>query len=146
MMEEALRASRAYRVEMRERWALLDLYEFPHAYAQTYSFVYCFDSDLEPRDSERIQRALAEYPWRGGYSYVNIYTVLWHQVPSRDRPVIASISYASPGWIDLVLNVDVAIQLAKSLGIFLTTAAAAAKTYGAIYNVIAKVNKARAES
>jgi hypothetical protein len=135
-----------YRIIMGQRWALDDLYAFPHTFGQTYSFVYCFDSDLEPRDANRIQKAIAEYPWRGGYSYVNIYAVLWNQVPPDDRPVVASIRYSSPGWMDLLLNVDVAIGVAKAVGIYVGSTMAAAKAYGAIAAVIAKINKERDQS
>lgn len=121
--------SEAYRVVLDGRWRLEDLYEFPHAFYQCYAFTYCLDSELSPRDRERINDAFVGYPWRGGYSYVNIYTVLQNQVPLEDRPTIKSISYASPGWLDIFLNVDVAIQVAKSVGILAGSAVAAAKAY-----------------
>lgn len=97
----------AYRVLLDGRWKLDDLYEFPHAFSQCYAFIYCLDSQLNPRDKERIDNALVGYPWRGGYSYVNIYTVFQNQIPIQDRPEIKSISYASPGWLDIFLNADV---------------------------------------
>lgn len=129
----------SYRVLLDGRWRLEDLYEFPHAFYQCYSFVYCLDSELNPRDRERINTALVEYPWRGGYSYVNIYTVLQNQVPPEDRPTIKSISYASPGWLDLFLNPDVAIQVAKSVGILGGSAVAAAKAYATSMRFIAQI-------
>lgn len=118
-----------YRVLMNERWELEDLYNFPHAYSQTHAFIYCFDTDIDPRNAERINIALEEYPWRGGYSYVNIYTVLHHQIPALHRPKIASIQYASPGWIDIFLNPDVALQVAKSVGILLGAGVAAIEAF-----------------
>ena len=110
-------------------WQLADLYIFPHAFSQTYAFVYCLDSKLDPRDRDRINTALTNYPWKGGYSYVNIYTVLQNQVPPEEHPKIYSIQKSSPGWLDLILNVDVAIQVAKSVGVLLGAAAAATRTY-----------------
>lgn len=118
-----------YRVLMDERWELEDLYEFPHAYSQTHSFIYCFDTDLDPRNAERIDIALKSYPWRGGYSYVNIYTVLYQQIPELHRPKIKAIQYASPGWIDILLNPDVALQVAKSVGILLAAAVTAVEAF-----------------
>lgn len=129
-----------YRVLLDSEWQLSDLYTFPHAFSQTYAFVYCLDSELDPRDRDRINTALIEYPWRGGYSYVNIYTVLQNQVPRKERPKIYSIQKSSPGWLDLVLNVDVAIQVAKSVGVLLGTAAAAAKTYSSIQKTLSDLN------
>ncbi|HEY1745850.1 MAG TPA: hypothetical protein VGG11_03670 [Xanthobacteraceae bacterium] len=108
---------------------MTDLYQFPHAYAQNYAFIYCLDSDRSARDQARIDRALEEYPWRGGYSYVNIYTVLQNQVPLRDRPRIKSINKSSPGWLDLLLNIDVAISVAKSVATLAGSGVAATYAY-----------------
>ncbi len=135
-----------YRISMDKRWDLEDLYLLPHAYSQNYAFVYCFDTTLDPRDAERIDYALQGYPWRGGYSYVNIYTVLKHQVPSKERPKIAAIQYASPGWIDLALNPDVAMQIAKSVGIYLCASVGAGSTYRKINSILAKINEERARA
>ena len=129
----------AYRVLLDGRWRLEDLYEFPHAFSQCYAFTYCLDSELSPRDRERINDAFIGYPWRGGYSYVNIYTVLQNQVPAEERPTIKSISYASPGWLDIFLNPDVAIQVAKSVGILAGSAVAAAKAYTTSMKYLAQV-------
>ena len=128
---------------MDERWSLEDLYDFPHAYSQTYSLIYCLDSPLDPRSADRINIALEGYPWQGGYSYVNIYTVLRNQIPHPHRPQIKSIHYASPGWIDIILNPDVALLVAKSVGILLGTALTAAETYKRIYKTISEINKQR---
>ena len=114
---------------MNERWKLEDLYSFPHTYSQTHAFIYCFDTDIDPRSSERINIAFEGYPWQGGYSYVNIYKVLYQQIPIPHRPQIASIQYASPGWLDILLNPDVALQVAKSVGILLGAGVAAIETY-----------------
>ncbi|TAJ83653.1 MAG: hypothetical protein EPO42_00125 [Gallionellaceae bacterium] len=129
-----------YRVLLNSDWQLADLYTFPHAFSQTYAFVYCLDSELDPRDRDRINTALTNYPWKGGYSYVNIYTVLQNQVPPPERPKIYSIQKSSPGWLDLILNVDVAIQVAKSVGVLLGTAAAATKTYSSIQKNLSDLN------
>lgn len=109
----------AYRMELpgSAEWSLLDLYTFPHAYDQCYAFIYCFDTGLPERDRNRIDTAVESYPWRGGYSYVNIYTVLQNQIPVRSRPRISSIHKASPGWIELILNLEAAAAVAKSVGI-----------------------------
>lgn len=133
---------------MDRNWSLEDLYNFPHAYSQVYALIYCFDSELPPRDRNRINTALEDYPWRGGYSYVNIYTVLNNQIPFEHRPQIGSIKYSSPGWIELILNPDVAIQVAKSVGILLGTAATAVKTYRHISNMLSemKIDKEKYKS
>lgn len=135
-----------YRIEMDRKWSLRDLFTLPYSYSQNYAFVYCFDTQLDPRDADRINYALQGYPWRGGYSYVNIYTVLQHQVPADERPQISSIQYASPGWLDLLLNPDVALQVAKSVGILLGAVVSAAATYQKINKILTSVNKVRSEA
>lgn len=133
----------SYRVLLDGKWQLEDLYTFPHAFSQCYAFIYCLDSKLDPRDRDRINEAFEGYPWRGGYSYVNIYTVLQNQVPRRDRPVVKAISYASPGWLDIFLNPEVAIQVAKSVGILATSSVAAAKAYASAMKYISQVSADR---
>jgi hypothetical protein len=140
MMEEHLDS---YRVQLNGKWELYDLYEFPHAFSQCYAFVCCLDSELSIRDQERINIALAEYPWRGGYSYVNIYTVLQNQIPRIDRPRIKSIQYSSPGWIDIFLHTGVAIQIAKSVAALLSTAVVAAKSYAVISKTLSEIKSER---
>ena len=129
-----------YRVLLDREWKLVDLYEFPHAYAQNYAFIYCLDSELNPRDRARINRALEGYPWKGGYSYVNIYAVLQNQVPVRERPRIKSISKSSPGWLDLFLNIDVALQVAQAVASLSAASVAAAWAYKKIMKVQTDIN------
>ena len=130
-------------------WQLDDLYAFPHAFAQVYAFIYCFDSELSALDAARIDRALNSYPWGGGYSILNIYTVLQHQVEARDRPRIVEIKYRSPGWIDIVLNLHPALKLASSVAAVAGSLAAATKAVGAIqktlHGIQAQRHKARVE-
>jgi hypothetical protein len=134
-----------YRVLMNERWELEDLYSFPHAYSQTQSFVYCFDTEIDPRNAQRIDIALEEYPWRGGYSYVNLYQVLHNQIPAHYRPQIVSIHYASPGWLDILLNPAVALKLAESVGILLGAGVAAIEAYKKIDKIRLDISRQRRE-
>lgn len=138
-----------YRVEMDGRWHLKDLYEFPHAFTQVYAFTYCFDSELSPRNAERINYALENYPWGGGYSIVNIYQVLQNQVEHEHRPRIVEIRYASPGWIDLLLILNPAVQVAASVAGVAGSLAAAAKSLSALqkklYEIRAEARKAHIE-
>lgn len=133
----------SYRVLLNEDWDLEDLYDYPHALGQCYSFVYCLDSTLEPQDHARIDNAIREYPWRGGYSYVNMYTVLQKQVPPRDRPKIQSMQKASPGWLDLLLNVDVAHSVAAAVTTLAGAGVAAVAAYKKCYSMILALNAER---
>src|SRR5690606_21633595 len=109
-----------YRIWMDQRWALEDLYSFPRSYGLVYDFAYCFDARREVRSVARIDRALEDYPWQGGYSYVNLWVVLHHQVPVGHRPAVAEIRYASPGWMDLILHPAIATQIALSVAAVLS--------------------------
>lgn len=141
--------SNAYRIEMDGRWNLKDLYEFPHAYLQVYAFTYAFDTELPAQDEERISHALESYPWGGGYSIVNLYSVLQSQVSPRFKPVIKEIRYASPGWIDLLLHLHPAVKIAAAVAAIATSAAGTVKAYAAIqdclYKISARSKKARIE-
>lgn len=132
-----------YRVLMDERWDLEDLHTFPHAYGQTYSFIYCFDTELEARKAKRIDEALENYPWNGGYSYVNIYTVLRYQIPVDERPKINSIQYASPGWMELLLNPAVAYKIAKGVGLLLGTGVMAVEAFKRIDKLRLEITRQR---
>ena len=132
-----------YRVLLNGDWDLDDLYEFPHAFNQCYAFTYCLDSKLDNYDQQRINGAFAVYPWRGGYSYVNIYIVLQNQVPWRYRPTIKSIQKASPGWLDLFLNADVAIQIAKSVTALSGAGVVAVKSYATIRKTLSQISVER---
>lgn len=134
---------KSYRVSLNEDWELRDLYEFPHALSQCYSFIYCLDSELQPRDRERIKFAMQEYPWRGGYSYVNIYTVFANQIHGTDRPKIKSIQKASPGWLDLLLNVNVAYQIAGALSVLSGAVVSAIAAYKKANQLLIAINTAR---
>jgi hypothetical protein len=89
---------------------------------------------------------LHNYPWRGGFSYLNIYSVLAHQVTWRDRPRVREIRYASPGWLDLALNLDVALQVAKAVAVLATSAAIAAKSYAVANRALASIKTERAKA
>lgn len=135
----------AYRVVLPDSgdWSLQDLYHFPHAYEQCYAFVYCLDTEQPARRAESIDEAFRRYPWKGGYSYVNFYSVLHARIPPKSRPRVRSIHKASPGWIDLALNIDVAIQLAKSVAIIAGSGTAAVAAYSKAWKLLANLRAER---
>jgi len=102
-----------YGIFIGERWSLGDLYRFPRTYEQVY---FAFEAIL-PTESEatqaRLERAFRAFPWRGGYSAVGFYDQLRRATPPQKRPTIRAIQYASPGFIELVLNLPLAIHIAS---------------------------------
>ena len=141
----AKNAAKTYRIVLPESgdWTLHDLYVFPHAYEQCYTFIYCLDTELPARDKEAIDYAFMKYPWKGGYSYVNFYSVLARQVPVRARPRVTSLHKASPGWIDLALNLDAALEVAKAIAVMSGSAAAAAAGYKKAWTLLLSVKTER---
>ncbi|QEY12322.1 hypothetical protein [Cellvibrio sp. KY-YJ-3] len=133
-----MNSERTYRALMDERWNLEDLYEFPHTFSQAHSFIYCLDFDEDENNAERVNFSLTNYPWQGGYSYTNIYTVFQNRIHPDDRPKIAEIKYASPGWIDILMNPIVALKVAQSVGILIGCGVAAVEAYK-------RIDKARLE-
>ena len=135
-----------YRVHMNGRWTLADLYDFPHALSQAYAFFYCLDLKVPSVDSERLDAALTGYPWRGGYSYVNLYTVLKNQVAPPHRPRIVSIQYASPGWIELSLALAAVVKVSAAISGVLATGAGAVSTYKHLQSVFSDIAHRRARA
>lgn len=132
--------SGVYRVELDGRWSLRDLYEFPRAYMQVYAFAYAFDTEHPAVDADRINYALDSYPWGGGYSIVNMYSVLQSQISPRSRPVIKEIRYASPGWIDLILHLHPAVKVAGAVATIAGSIAGTAKAYASVQDVLYKIS------
>lgn len=130
-----------YRIAMDGRWDLKDLYEFPHAFLQVYAFAYVFDTELPPRDSDRINYALESYPWEGGYSIVNIYTVLQNQLEGEFRPRIQEIRYASPGWIDILANIHPVVKVAGAVAAIAGSTLTTTKAYAAVQDTLYKIRE-----
>jgi hypothetical protein len=122
-----------YRIDLDGEWTLEDLYKFPRAYEQVYFFFASVDEDISVSDRERIARAFASFPWQGGYSAVTFFNHLKYAVDRRRRPRIAAIHKASPGFMELLLLVSIALAIAKVVKSLCSAADAAHNTYNAIY-------------
>jgi hypothetical protein len=113
-----------YRINLDGRWDLEDLSIFPHEYLQAYALcshlagleilaesdpvLFGLDDGL---GDESLSVPLnvpmmtvtkgwqSKYPWAGGYSAVNFYSALIHNLEPKAYPRIIEIKYASPGFI-----------------------------------------------
>lgn len=139
-------SNKTYRILLDGKWSLEDLMVFSRVYFQNYSFIYCLETDVVDVAKYRIEKVLDEYELRSGLSYVSIYDIFRSSVQKSDLPQIDSIKYASPGWFDLILNVDVAIQFAKSLAVYLSAPVAAAEAYKRLHKIYIELDKRRAEA
>lgn len=133
----------SYKILLDGKWSLEDLANFSRVYFQNYSFLYCLDTTSVDIASTRIESVLKNYELRSGVSYVNIYDIFRSHVAKEDKPQVKSIHYASPGWLDLALNPDVAAQFAKVLSIYLGSIVATAGVYKSLYKIYADLSTIR---
>jgi len=133
-----------YKINIDGKWTLEDLYLLPHTYSQVYGFIYSINEikDISPESlddfnmdfDERILFTYTSQPWKGGYSTVNFYNYLKNLVPPKHRPRIKAIHYESPGFMELILFVPVAIAIKKIVQSFCD----AGKSIHSLYNEIYK--------
>ena len=134
---------RKYKILLDGKWSLEDLSVFSRVYFQNYSFLYCLDTSAIGNASNQISSVLNTYELRHGPSYVNIYDIFRSHISKEERPQINSIQYASPGWIELALDPEVATQFAKVLAIYLSATVATATAYKKLYKIYSDLTKSR---
>lgn len=123
-----------YNIPIDGRWSLEDLYRFPRAFEQVY-FAFEAISPTDTLESEqRISRAFAAFPWQGGYSAVSFYNQLKYATPVAQRPTVTRIQYASPGVIELYLNVDLAILIGSVVTAIAGSIGVCNKVYNSIHS------------
>lgn len=96
-------AEENFKIAIDGPWYLEDLYVFPRTYEQVYFLIYSLLPQDDENVQERIRYAYSTFPWQGGYSAVNFYNNLKYTTPKQERPLVISMQYASPGWIELRL-------------------------------------------
>ena len=117
----SVEGAKAYTILIGERWSLRDLGEFRRLYERSYSFVYAL-SEMFPVGIRMasLQRAFSSLPWKGAFSPMHFFNQMISLVPRNASPEVLSISYASPGWIELSLSIDVAF-LVRQMALFVNT-------------------------
>ncbi|QQG64547.1 hypothetical protein [Desulfobulbus oligotrophicus] len=94
------------------RWHLEELSDVTKDYIQMYGFIYSLLPNLPAARREEVDYIYGKFPWRGGYSTVNFFNQLFHKIPTKLRPEIQRIRYASPGFIELQELLVVAVGIA----------------------------------
>jgi hypothetical protein len=122
-----------YKIEIDGRWTLEDLYKFPRAYEQLYFAVEAMLPAEDEETDNRLTRTFQSFPWQGGYSAVNFYNNLKWATPKPFRPDVVSLKYASPGWIELYLQLPLAVQVASSIASIAASIGVCNRVYNAIY-------------
>ena len=103
-------------LELDGRWSLEELANATKDYIQLYGFAYSLIPDLPSARREEIDYIYGKFPWRGGYSTVNVFNQLFHKIPLKLRPEVQRIQYASPGFIQLAELLAVAGTVAAIIG------------------------------
>lgn len=134
-----------YIIPMDGRWSLEDLYKFPRAFEQVYFAFEAINPSSNEEDEERIIGAFAAFPWQGGYSAVSFYNQLKYATPPPKRPVVKRITYASPGLIELYLNLPLAIHIGSVVSSVAGSIAICNKVYNAIHTDLQKRKLLRLE-
>lgn len=122
-----------YKIPIDEKWSLEDLYVFSRTYEQVYFLMYSLLPHQDEYIQEKIGYAYSAYPWKGGYSAVNFYNKLKFTTPREKRPQILSMKYSSPGYIELILIVEVAVLVAGIVKAIATCIKDMNSTYNEIY-------------
>jgi hypothetical protein len=132
-----------YRILIDGDWSLEDLTNFSRVYFQNYSFIYCLDTEAVDIASSRIKSVLETHELRDGLTYVNIYDIFRSHINRNDKPQVKSLQYNSPGWIELALNPDVALQVAKAIGIYISAFATLAVCYKKLHKIFIDLKNER---
>ena len=129
----------SYRVGLSGEWTLADLHTFSRTYSQLYMFQYSLKFQdwltppAEPEFGDWIRDPYTVNPWVGGWDAVNFYRQLEKRVPPPHHPTLASMHYASPGWIELNLEATVAVAIHIAVYAFITNAMRLNRLYNEIY-------------
>jgi hypothetical protein len=88
--------NKSYSLLIERSLSIGNLSDLPRHFSQAYALLYCL-LVLKPQN-------LAGYPWRGGFSAMHFYRWLLDLIPGEDRPDVAAVQYASPGFIRFSLD------------------------------------------
>ncbi|OCH57487.1 hypothetical protein A6D98_19480 [Aliivibrio fischeri] len=114
-----------------ERWKLEDFSVFTKEYQQLYGFFHGLrlikEGDFSNIEFERM-------PWLGGGSVVGFFSILGKYVRPENKPEVKQIQYASPGFIELTLYVEVAKDIALIVSSVAGSITSVAATYNFIYS------------
>ena len=116
------------------RWSLEELSDTTKGYIQLYGFAYSLIPDLPAARRDEIDYIYGKFPWRGGFSTVNFFNQLFHKIPSKLRPEVQRIRYASPGFIELTEILAVAVTVAAIV-------AAACKSLKSLHDLYRSIQK-----
>ena len=127
-----------YKIPIDGKWSLEDLYRFPRAYEQVYFALEALVPAEDEETEERVNRAFQAFPWRGGYSAVSFYNQLKYVTPPQRRPQVQRMNYASPGLIELYLNLPLAVHIGAMVASVAGSIGVCNKVYHSIHSDLQK--------
>ncbi|HZV06036.1 MAG TPA: hypothetical protein VE999_13240 [Gemmataceae bacterium] len=95
------------------RWEIEDLRQFGTLAGDAYVFTFALTATSNAKQTKHIHELFAKYPWRGGFSTINFISDLHVMIPANDDVAIRRMKYASPGFIETLVNTDIAMTVRK---------------------------------
>ena len=128
----------AYRILLDKRWKLEELHQYTKNFDQAYFAYFALHSVSASGGGNeaifnRVSSSLTAYPWKGGYSVVSFYTNLKKTIGRKNLPEVKSMKYASPGFLDIVAQLPVIIQMAGVVSTLALSIGSVNKVYNDIY-------------
>ncbi len=89
-----------------DNWFIDDMVGVPRVYQQLYSFIYTIRHLRKPSVRANAAEIFQKYPWRGGFSRVNLFHDLRRAIPSMHEAKISSLAMASAGSFTFELEIE----------------------------------------
>lgn len=128
-------------IKLDERWDLEDFAVMSKEYLQLYGFFYgskyfrerpnvsSSKSDFAQSEETDKQVGFSSLPWEGGHSVVHFFRATLSGLTEHERPIVKRIQYASPGFMELSVLTEIALQVSALVGAISGSIFTANKTY-----------------
>jgi hypothetical protein len=123
-------------------WELIEFGQFNQRYADIYAFSVALKNwsspDVSVDAKRKIRAPFLDRPYRGGFSYVHLFSELNDNVPRTEQLSLDKIKYASPGFVDMFGKLDIFSEVKEIVINFLENRAVVVKSYGELYGFLHK--------
>lgn len=112
------------RLHIDGHWDMQEFGSFYQKFSDIYSYkqAIAYLGESEGKRVDRVQRAFASKPFKGGSSYMGFFNDLFDIMPPRERPALEGIEYHSPGFVDLRGKDEILTSIRDSVSLFLSNA------------------------
>lgn len=119
-------------------WDMSEFGQFYQRYSEIYAFLHTVGSGAGNNYVDKLQCIVKEKPFKGGFSYVNLYQELRRVLPRKDRLGLREIQYASPGHISVNGNEHTFREIRAVVANFLRSRTEILKHYGDFHGYLSK--------